>query len=355
MKNILSKKLFIIFLSLGCIIATLGFYVWHGLRPLPPRNDNVFLTVNKGMGSATIAKELYERGIIRSPFLFRVYLKWYKEGSEFKAGTYEVQPGITLHQVITKLKHGHVTLKGMNRCTIPEGYNVFQMANKLHKEVGVNKQQFLRLCNSQSEFKLPILKKIPKNEGMRYVFEGYLFPDTYCWKKEIGTKEIITSMLLGLQKKLDTMENWSNIIRERGISFHEWLTIASIIEREVTVEKERPLVASVIFNRLHKNMRLEMDATVSFLFHTPKKKISYDDLNTKSPYNTYRNKGLPPGPICSPGSSSMRAVLYPVKSDYLFYVTKKDGTGEHHFAKTYKEHQVNIAKSKQTSNDKRGE
>lgn len=153
-------------------------------------------------------------------------------------------------------------------------------------------------------------------------------------------------MLEEFQTKINSIPDLEAKLQEKNLSLHELLTIASLVEKEVVVDEERALVAGVIYNRINQDMKLEIDATVQYLLDRPKERLFYKDLKVKSPYNTYLNKGLPPGPIASPSLRSIEAALNPEASEYLFYVTKKDGSSGHLFAKTYKEHQQNIAKSK---------
>jgi UPF0755 protein len=194
---------------------------------------------------------------------------------------------------------------------------------------------------------VPIAEEIPAEANLRHHLEGYLFPATYeLPKKDLTAKGIAETMLKETEKRLAEIPDWESQLEARGVTFHELMTIASLVEREVVADQERALVAGVIYNRLDEDMRLEIDATVQYLLDKPKERLLYADLEVESPYNTYRQKGLPPGPISSPSLESIQAALNPEKSDYLFYVTKKDGTQEHLFAKTYKEHLKNIEASK---------
>jgi len=223
---------------------------------------------------------------------------------------------------------------------------VLQMADKLSEEGIVDRDEFIKLANDPSAFDVDIIKDIPVDEELRYVLEGYLFPETYELKKDSSTHDVMQRMLEEFQTKVNSIPNLETELQEKKLSLHELLTIASLVEREVVVDAERPLVAGVIYNRIHQDMKLEIDATVQYLLDKPKARLLFKDLKVESPYNMYLNKGLPPGPIASPSLPSIQAALQPEASEYLFYVTKKDGSSGHLFAKTYKEHQQNIAKSK---------
>ncbi|CAM2848074.1 endolytic transglycosylase MltG [Paenibacillus sediminis] len=316
------------------------------MQPVKTSNQEINFTIEKGMSTSQIADLLEHKGIIKNSFLFKVYLKWKNEGSSLKAGTYAMHPGLTYSEVISKLTSGEVVPEDMIKFTIPEGYTVEQIAEKLSSEGYVNKDKFLKLANEPSQFHVSIVTQIPADKKLKYALEGYLFPETYELKKGSTEADIITKMLEETEKRLDTIPDWKQKLQERKLTIHQLLTVASLVEREVVVDDERPLVAGVIYNRLNKGMKLEIDATVQYLLGKQKERLYNKDLRKiDSPYNSYLYEGLPPGPIASPSIKSIQAALEPTASQYLFYVTKKDGSHTHLFAKTYKEHLNNIQKS----------
>src|SRR5690606_27693089 len=183
-------------------------------------------------------------------------------------------------------------------------------------------------------------------EGLVYKLEGYLFPETYELPADSTANDIMFRLVRELGDKLARLpEGWETRLQETGRSFHELLTVGSRLERD----EERPIVASVIYNRLAKKMNLEIDATVQYALGEHKERLLHEDLKVDSPYNTYLHAGLPPGPIASPGLKSIEAALYPAETKYLFYVTKKDGSGGHLFAETYNGHLRNIERSNETA------
>jgi len=184
--------------------------------------------------------------------------------------------------------------------------------------------------------KFPFLEAIP--DKTKYRLEGYLFPDTYEISDEATASELISIMLDGSAKVLEG--DFQDKLDEKGLSLHEALTLASIVEREARVDKERPLIAAVFHNRLDNEAMqlLQSCATVQYALGEVKPVLTYDDLEVDSPYNTYLNPGLPPGPIGSPGFRSIEATLYPAEVDYLYFVFKEDGTGTHYFSETLQEH-----------------
>lgn len=323
------------------------WYVWNGMQPVKPAGPAVTFTIEKGMGSAEIADLLEQNGIIRNSLFFKGYLKWTKEGSSFKAGTYTASPGDSYDELIARLNAGDVVKEETVVFTIPEGFTAKQIAEKLAEAWNQDASVFLEIMDSGAGLKEIDALDIPQDKEIRHRLEGYLFPETYELVKDSTPEEVIDALLNQFHKKLDTIPNWQQKLKERGLSLHELLTVASLVEREVVVDSERPLVAGVIYNRLEIEQKLEIDATVQYLLDKQKERLLYKDLEVESPYNTYRNKGLPPGPISNPGLASIQAALEPEASEYYFYVTKKDGSQGHLFAKTYEEHLANIEKSKQ--------
>jgi UPF0755 protein len=334
-------------IALGLVLTIMGgtlLYVWNGLRPPASSDTPVRVTIDKGMRASKVAQLLEKDGLIRNAVLFGGWMKLKDEGSRFQAGVYELTPGMTRDQIVAKLNQGKIVAAATIRFTIPEGFTVQQIADRLAKTVNVNKTAFLQAASDPSKWTGSVwTSQIPKDANLRIPLEGYLFPETYELRNGSTETDIMNRMLSELDKKLDQLpEDWQTTLQERGMSVHQLLTIASLVEREVVIDEERPIVASVIENRLKKRMPLQIDATIQYLLDKPKQKLSTEDLKVQSPYNTYLNAGLPPGPIATPSIKSIEAALYPADTKYLYYVTKKDGTNSHLFAVTYNQHQKNI-------------
>ncbi|OMF31745.1 aminodeoxychorismate lyase [Paenibacillus sp. FSL H8-0548] len=345
--------LWVILSLLGIIIIGAGsaaFYVWSSLKPTAA-GEVQKIDIPKGSSANEVADLLEQQGLIKNSFIFKYYLKLNDQGTRFQAGIYELSPGMDKDAIIAKLNAGDTVAAETIRFTIPEGFTVLQMADKLAAENLINKETFISLVASQTNWgDVEAVRSIPESDKLHQRLEGYLFPETYEMKKESTEEDIIKRMASELDRKLASLpEGWMDVLDERKISFHELLTIASLVEREVVVDEERALVAGIIYNRLADGMMLQIDATVQYSLDKPKERLYEKDLLVESPYNTYKVDGLPPGPIASPSFDSIEAALYPEKSDYLFYVTKKDGSQSHLFAKTYKEHLRNIEKSNQTA------
>ncbi|GIP39260.1 aminodeoxychorismate lyase [Paenibacillus sp. J31TS4] len=322
--------------------------VQYLLSPPSGGGEPVKLTIPAGSGSLEIAGLLEEKGLIRSKWAFGLYLKAKDQGSRFQAGDYEFSRGIGMDALIAKLNNGETVKAQMNRFTIPEGYTVKQIAERLKEQGVTDGDQLLALAKEGKGAESEWTKAIPDNPDLLYRLEGYLFPETYEMAKDSTPEDIVARLTAEWDKKLAQLPaDWQAKMREQGLTFHEALTVASLVEREVVLDEERPLVAGVIYNRLKKGMRLQIDATVQYLLDKPKERLMEKDLLVKSPYNTYQSSGLPPGPIASPSLSALKAAIYPKASNYLYYVTAKDGTQRHLFAETYEQHQKNIAASKQ--------
>lgn len=249
--------------------------------------------------------------------LFKLYLKYRNGGRNIKAGYYEISGDYNIRELVSILESGKAK---MFKFTIIEGSTVKNVIDKLVSEKRGERENFYQALK---EISFPY----PTPDGN---FEGYFYPETYFISEKASEKYILETFLREFLKKFPE-ENYKD--KEE---FYQKLILASIIEREAAVEYEKPLMASVFYNRIEKNMYLAADSTVNFVFNYEKKRIYYKDLEVDSPYNTYRNKGLPPAPIANPTLSSVEATYNPAKTDYLFFVTK--GGGEHFFSKTYKEH-----------------
>lgn len=340
--------IWIILIVLIVIAAGIG-YGWNAMQPTATSDQVVPYTLKSGTSKSTVAEELAQNGLIKNALAFKVYLKLNSEGSEFKAGDYEFTPGLTYAQIITKLNNADVVVPKTMKFTIPEGYTVTQIADKLSEAGFVDRDAFMKLVDDPSSLKLAQELNVPTGDGILHPLEGYLFPATYDLPIESTESDIIANMLLATRTKLRSIDNLDAQLKERNLTVHQLLTEASLVEREVVVPEERAQVAGVIDNRLKQNMKLQIDATVQYALGKQKERLLYSDLKIDSPYNTYLHEGLPPGPIANPGLDAIKAALAPEASKYLYYVTKKDGTGGHLFAQTYQEHLKNIETSKSTA------
>jgi len=329
------------------IVVAAGFYILNELLepPAPAAEDEeVIFTVPEGASVADVAAILKEEKLIRSELALR-FMIW-KEYDDISliAGDYKLSPSMPPDEIINRIKSGDVFIE-TRKFVIPEGSTVEQIAARLAREGFVDEEEFLRLAQeppSDLKEKYSFLKEVPGE--VYYALEGYLFPATYEVEGATDAAEVINLMLQRFQVFLS--EEKYRRAEEKGFSMHEVVTLASIIKREVASPREWEKVASVFHNRLDTGMLLESCATVQYALEEHKERLLYSDLEVESPYNTYRNPGLPPGPISSPGEASLEAVLYPKETDYFYFVSKQDGSGEHYFAQTLAEHNANIEKAR---------
>ena len=302
------KKLFAIIFIIFIILA--GTTVYQFVKK---DKYNLVLEIDK---DKPLKESLSVLPVSNNPF-FKLYLKFRNNGKDIKAGNYELRGKFNIIELVSMLESGK---SKVFKFTIIEGNTVKNVIDKLVAD-GKGKRENFEKAFKERDF------SYPTPDGN---FEGYLYPETYFIPESYDEKSIINIFLKEFLKKFP-VESYPD-----KDEFYQKLIMASILEREAAVESEKPIMASVFYNRIAKNMTLSADSTVNFVFNYEKKRIYYKDLEVDSPYNTYKNKGLPPGPICNPTVSSVEAAYHPADTEYLFFVTK--GGGEHFFSKTYKEH-----------------
>jgi UPF0755 protein len=274
---------------------------------------------------APVLYDLESRGIIRNARALRAYGWINRRPSIISSGTYRLHPGLTADEVFSALTR---PMRPLVR--IPETNWAKRTANLLEMKGVLEASEYVRLVESPHEFASLVDFKLPQD-----TLEGYLYPDTYELPPLLGAKQVILRQLEAFERKV-----WDGLGRPKNL--HRTLTVASLVELEVMKDEERPIVAGVIENRLAKGMPLQIDAAVLYAQGRWGRLTFKDIRETISPYNTYLNKGLPPGPICSPTVKSVKAAMAPAKHPYLYYVALPDG--RHLFSRTYEEHLSNIAK-----------
>ncbi len=304
------------------------------LRPADTGStETVVVEVRSGSTSADIAEDLARKGLIRSAAAFRMLARYRGLDGRLQAGEYRLSASMEPGEILEKMARGEVVTYTF---TIPEGYTVEEIARKLAAEGFVDREEFLRVAREEGlrpEF-------VPKDVELKEPLEGYLFPETYQVTKGAGEKEIIRIMVERFQAIFKP--EYGRRAQELGLTVHQVVTLASIIEEEAMVDEERPLISAVYHNRLRIGMKLDADPTLKYVLTDGPRPLTDADKGMDSPYNTYRFGGLPPGPISNPGEASIRAALYPAEVDYLYFVSKNDGT--HQFSKTYREHLRNVAR-----------
>jgi UPF0755 protein len=317
------------------LVGSLGLFSWWAwaTKPYSSTGDQEKITITQGTTVEQLAQELEERHLIRSAWVFRFLARSRQTDFKLDIGDYRLTPTMSPAEIINDLLKGP-KFKDSIRVTIPEGYTTEQIVTLLVQKGIGSKEEFTRII-TEDAFPYPFLIGAPT--GIHRL-EGYLFPNTYYINKNTSPHAVIDLFLQQFAKEL-TPEVQKQLVTMK-FSTSQWVTLGSLVEKEAVKESDRPLIASVVMNRLKINKPLQIDATIQFLLSTPKPKLYNKDLQIPSPYNTYLHLGLPPGPIANPGHASLQAALHPAQTDFLYYVAKKDGY--HVFAKTYAEHLNNV-------------
>ncbi len=286
----------------------------------------VTVKIREGLSTAEIADRLAEKDVIDSTLKFRLLARFRGYDDKLRPGAYTFNLGMTYDEVFAKLLTGE---KKLVQFTVPEGFGVKEIAERLYNLDLVDKEEFLQAAENFSPYDY-----MKKRKNVFFASEGFLFPDTYTVENDVEIEEILDLMAENFDQKL-TKEMRSQAAK-MNLSIYDLITLASLVEREVRFAEDRPIVAQVFFKRLKLNMPLQTDATLQYLMNTPKEDLTIADTEIDSPYNTYQHLGLPPGPIANPGIASIEAVLHPAETDYLYFVA--DRNGHNHYANTYEEH-----------------
>ena len=302
---------------------------FHSILPMKK------ITIPAGASLKKIETLLKNEQILSSPSMFRIIVRLAGWQNALQAGEYQFSPADPLIEVIWKLKNGQTLPPAELRVTFPEGTSIYKMGVILKEKGFRDWENFQALVNEGISEPLrkrhwAIFKYIPTES-----LEGYLYPDTYLFLVNLSSEVVAEIMLKRFEMVVCPL--WNESKNKSKMTLHEIITLASIIEKEAKEPAERPIIASVFYNRLKLGMPLAADPTIKYALERPSKKVYYDQLKINSPYNTYKRKGLPPGPICNPGLESIKAALNPAKTSYLFFVAKPDG--RHIFSRDWGGHQ----------------
>lgn len=315
------KKIIITIVLFFLVTLFFILYFKEGVMPVKPKSkESKIFVIPKGSSVTQIARNLEKEGLIRNKLVFYFVVKQLGIEKKIQAGDFRLSPSMNAYEIAQQLTKGTLDVW----VTIIEGLRKEEIAQIISKELG-----------------------LPEIEFIKKAKEGYLFPDTYLIPKEATIEMVLDIFYKNFNRRYD--QKLRELTRKKGLTEEEVIIIASLVEKEGKYPEDRPLIASVILNRLRIGMKLDIDATVQYALGYQenektwwKKNLTLADLEIDSEYNTYRNKGLPPGPIANPGLSAIKAVLEAPKTEYLYYLADK--TGKTHFAKTFEEHQRNIEK-----------
>lgn len=320
--------LILIFLFIGAAGVYLNIV---GYAQKPPNTAPVeqAVIVQSGQGFKALSNLLYQKGMILHPVKFRLFARIKGHDKRIKAGEYMLSSAMTPKKILETMVDGKVYL---HRLTIPEGYNLRQVAQAVGTAGLASEADFLK-ATTDSDL-------LNANGIDARSFEGYLFPETYYFPRGVTSENIITTMV----KRFWSVFNpeWKEQTKTLGMTIHEVITLASIIEKETAVAAERPIISSVFHNRLKRNMRLESDPTVIYGMGDYNGNITRKDLESPTRYNTYTMKGLPPGPISNTGAKAIEAALYPADTKFLYFVSRNDRT--HHFSTNFRDHNRAVRK-----------
>lgn len=293
-------------------------------------DDTIAVEIPQGSTTKEIASILKENGIISSELSFRLKSRFSGADGTYNYGTFYLSKEMSVEQIISTLQ-GTAKTDTAHRLTIPEGYTAKQIAALVDEKGIATSDEFINEMNNGT-FEYDFLEGIPKRENY---LEGYLFPDTYFLSGNESAHDIIVMMLNRFEQIYN--ESLKDYVDSTGYTLDQIVTVASMVESEAKLDEERPIIAGVIYNRLAIDMPLQIDSTVQYALSTRNEVVTESDLEVDSPYNTYKNKGLPAGPICNPGKASLLGALNPEKHNYYYYVLKEQGGSEHYFAENYED------------------
>lgn len=326
-----NNKLKVIGLTFILFIVLVGIFIFIQIGPVNKNNKkDVMIDIPSGSSVSTISDILSKNKLIKNKTLFKVVVKLSDKASQIKSGKYLLNQTYTNSDIVNLLVLGKTYNDGI-KITIPEGSTSKEIISMLlDKNLG-NKEKYEELINNPKELYKDV-KFLKENNVIS--LEGFLYPETYYFNEDLSEKDILKQMLIRFDNAYN--DKLKEKQKEIKMSLEEVITLASIVEKEAIKDEDRPLIAGVFYNRLKIDMPLQSDATIQYIFKERKKIVTYNDLKIDSPYNSYKNKGLPPTPIANPGIKSIDATLYPIESKNLYFVATMDGGNK--YSETYEQH-----------------
>ena len=337
------KKL--VWLILVAALGAGGWFAWAVLTPVEPSSGNTapdqpsgqtIILLHPGYSTRRIAAELKSAGVIRSEEAFILW-HYIHRGRSLKAGEYLFDKPANIIDIQKRLRRGDVYF---HTVVVPEGFTMFDIGRAIEAAGLGPAADFVKAAESDTAL-------IADIDPAAHSLEGYLFPETYQFSRMMTMQEMAGAMVKQFRQvatQINLIEPTIGSVPEASKALHETVIMASIVEKETAVAEERPMVASVYYNRLTRNVALDADPSIIYaelLAGTYQGALHHADMQFSSPYNTYRHPGLPPGPIANPGRSALEAALHPAQSDYYYFVA--DAQGHHRFARTMEEHDKNVA------------
>lgn len=302
-------------------------HVWGNNKDFAAQGSHLII-VKEGMTTADIAVLLHEKKLVKDPAAFRLEARFKGLATKLQAGPYQINGGLSNSQIVDVMVKGRVKLLHF---TVPEGYTVVKTAQKIEAEGLGSAEKFIAAAKNYA----PYTYMQTDDTNVLFKAEGFIYPATYEIPVGLSEEKILEILV----RQFDTEMQENKIVQlaeERGLKLRDVVNLAAMVELEAVYAEEQPKIAGVFLRRLAIGMPIQSDTTIQYLLGAQKEIITYDDLKIQSPYNTYQNPGLPPGPIGSPSLAAIKAVLAPEKTEYLYFVAEKDG--HHRFTKTYQEH-----------------
>lgn len=325
------------------IVGLVGYnYISRSLEPYDlEKNELVEIEIPLGTTTKGIAEIMAEKELVNDATVFNYYMKT-KNVDEFQAGFYQVSPAMTLDEIIAVLTEGGTSTPTADdhKVLIREGATIEEIADEFAEKTEYTKDDFIEAVNDEI-FLESLMKEYPnvitkalKNKDIKYKLEGYLFPATYDYLNEYTPEDMIKTMV---EKTNEILTQYQSKIESSGYTLHELLTLASLVEKEGVVYEDRQKIANVFYNRLEKEMPIQSDISILYSLGSHNEFVTIKDTEVDSPYNLYMNKGMGPGPFNNPSEDSIKAVLNPVDTDYLYFLADLE-TGKVYFSKTFEEH-----------------
>jgi UPF0755 protein len=309
------------------IFISAGWFAYEFRHSSPQEEESILFTVEKGANVRTVARSLVGKGMMEKTWPFLLGYKFFHASDTLKAGEYRLDLGLSPKEILDKLLEGRVLLYPL---TIIEGLTRREIADHVNTTLFLNKEDFLKEAAD--------ISLIQEMDPLAENLEGYLSPETYYFPSQTSSAAIVRKMTNQFKKLFS--DEWRRRASDIGLSIRQVIILASLIEKETSVPEEKPIVSGVFHHRLRIGMKLDCDPTIIYALKEEGRfdgNLRKPDMSWDSPYNTYVYAGLPPGPIANPGQESIKAALYPKDVNYLYFVSKNDGS--HHFSATFREHQ----------------
>ena len=329
----MAKKIIIILITFAALLGGIFYFRYRVYYSHGSYKQDKEFEITKGEGNSQIATNLKKEGLISGDWYFYYYIHTHGLLNKFLPGKYQINGNMSIPEIALRLTQEESILPGYAKITFPEGWDSKKMAERLSAN-GLPGENFLRIVQSPPKSLSGDFEYLKNVKSL----EGYLFPDTYFFAKDIKAEGVAQKMLDNFDQKLNA--EMREVIKNQGKSISDIIALASIVEKEVNNDEDRQIVSGIFWQRIKNGQALQSCATLAFILGENKKQYSIVDTQIVSPYNTYQNIGLPPGPISNPGLSAIQAAIYPKKSEFNYFLSEP-ATGQTVFSKTLEEHNAN--------------